>query len=110
MPNIKVYVDRRNGPTLSETLNDILPDIREMVCETLDVPPVACQLAVIEVAGLNDQPAINIELQLLTGPKRTQEFLRFLAERLRDMINEPTGLDVAVRMSSLDPVTYVSLK
>ncbi|MCC5988649.1 MAG: hypothetical protein JJT95_13275 [Pararhodobacter sp.] len=110
MPNIKFYVDTRNGPGTHETVSGLLPEIRSMICETLEVPRAACQFAVIEVAGLVDQPAINIELQLLSGPARTPEYLRCLGERLRDMLSGPTGLEVAVRMSSLDPVSYVSLK
>lgn len=110
MPNVKFYVDSRNCPATSETLAGMLPALRDLICETLEVPVAACQFAVIVVAGMDDQPAINTELHLLPGPARTPEYLRCVAQRLRDELADATGLSVAVRMSALDPETYVALK
>lgn len=110
MPNVKFYVDARNGPAASETISGMLPALRDLICETLEVPLAACQFAVINVAGMDDQPAINTELQLLPGPARTPEYLRCVAQQLRNELAQATGLSVAVRMSSLDPHTYVALK
>jgi len=110
MPNVKFYVDTRNGSAASATISGMLPVLRELICETLEVPIAACQLAVIEVAGMDDQPAINTELLLLPGPARTPDYLRCVAQRLRDELAQATGLSVAVRMSALDPQTYVALK
>ena len=110
MPNVKFYVDARHCPATSETLTGILPALRDLICETLEVPVAACQFAVIVVAGMDDQPAINTELHLLPGPARTPEYLRCVAQRLRDELADATGLSVAVRMSALDPETYVALK
>ncbi|MCC5971598.1 MAG: hypothetical protein JJU15_16770 [Pararhodobacter sp.] len=110
MPNIKFYVDARNCPATRDTIAGMLPELRVMLCESLEVPVAACQFAVIEVAGMDDQPAINTEMHLLPGPARTPDYLRCVAERLRDRLAQSTGLSVAVRMSSLDPVTYVALK
>lgn len=110
MPNVKFYVDVRRGPTATETISDMLPALRDLICETLEVPVAACQFAVIMVAGMDDQPAINTELHLLPGPARTPEYLRCVAQRLRDELALATGLSVAVRMSSLDPQSYVALK
>lgn len=110
MPNVKFYIDARNCPAARETVARMLPDLRTLICESLEVPEAACQFAVIEVAGMDDQPAINTELQLLAGPARTPEYLRCVAERLRDALARATGLSVAVRMASFDPQTYVALK
>jgi hypothetical protein len=110
MPNTKFYIDSRCGTGTRETVTHMLPEIRAMLCDRLQVPTEACQFAVIEVAGLDDQPEISIELQLLPSPARTHQLLNCVAERLRDMLSTPTGLRVAVRMSAVDPVSYVALK
>lgn len=110
MPNVKFYVDARRGPAASAVVSNMLPALRAMICETLEVPVAACQFAVIEVAGMDDQPAINTELHLMPSPARTPDYLRCVAQRLRDELAQATGLSVAVRMSSLDPHSYVALK
>lgn len=110
MPNVKFYIDSRNAPATRDTVARLLPDLRSLLCEDLGVPAAACQFAVIEVVGLEDQPAINAELHLLPGPARTPEYLTCVAQRLRDTLAQATGLTVAVRMSALDPQTYVALK
>lgn len=110
MPNVKVYIDRKNYPAAAEKVAAILPSLRDLLCESLGVTRSVCQFAVIEVAGLDDQPCINTELQLLSGPARTHEHLMGLALQLRDRLSQSTGLGVAIRMSSLDPHSYVVLK
>lgn len=110
MPNVKFYVDERELPPLRDSLSALLPELRSIVCESLSVTPAACQLAVIGVSGLEDQASINTELQIMPRPERTPEVLQQLARRLRDRLSGATGLSVAVRMSSLDPETYVALK
>ncbi|SDO63890.1 hypothetical protein SAMN05216196_107151 [Lutimaribacter pacificus] len=110
MPNVKFYIDSRNCPATRETLSGMLPDLRSLLCDSLRVTQAACQFAVIEVAGLEDQAQINTELSLLPSPERTPEMLSGLARRLRDEISRATGLGVVVRVSALDPRTYVTLK
>ncbi|KPQ06520.1 MAG: hypothetical protein HLUCCA12_09560 [Rhodobacteraceae bacterium HLUCCA12] len=110
MPNVKFYIDARTCPASREAIAGMLPDLRALICETLEVPPEACQFALIEVAGMDDQPQINTELQLLPSPTRTPDHLRGVAHRLRETLEQSTGVSVAVRMATLDPQTYVALK
>jgi hypothetical protein len=110
MPNVKFYIDGRHHPAAGDVIAAMLPDLRRMLCESLGVAREVCQFAVIETAGLDDQPAVNAELQLLTGPARTHEHLLGLARQLREELARATELTVAVRMSSIEPRSYVVLK
>lgn len=110
MPNVKIFVDDTHGPAVREALRGALPGLRDMLCDRLGTQPAACQLAVIAVAGLGDQPPINAELMLLPGTARTPEMLRAVGAELRAMVAEAAGLHTAVRFVTVDPVTYVALK
>lgn len=110
MPNIKLYVENRLWTARAATITDRLPPLRELLCRELSVPPSACQLAVLPVHGLPDQPPVNAELSILPTPERTRERLLRLAEGIRMLLGEATGETTAVRISTLDPVTYVALK
>lgn len=110
MPNVKFFVDASQCPAAREAIAGLLPALREMLCDSLGVERADCQFAVIEVAGLGDQPPINAELAFLPKPSRTPEALRAAALRLRAEVGAATGLHVAVRMASLDPATYIALK
>lgn len=110
MPNLKIFVDERRYPDLKTALADGLGPIRAMLCASLDVPVSACQFSVMPVMGMADQPAVNLELQILPRPERTSALLTDLCARLRDRLQVATGMNVAVRLSVLDPATYVALK
>lgn len=110
MPNVKFYVDAAHCPPAREALARMLPGLRDILCERLGVERAACQFAVIEVAGMEDQAAVNIELMLLPRPSRTPDTLRAVAEYLRAAVAQASGLHAAVRMVSLDPQTYLTLK
>lgn len=110
MPNTKFYIDSRCGAAVRDSVARLLPEIRTMLCQQLEVPRSACQFAVIEVAGLDDQPEISVELQMLPSPARTHYLLCNVGEKLRELLSSATGLRVAVRMSAVDPVSYVALK
>ncbi|MCE5973146.1 hypothetical protein LZA78_06620 [Sinirhodobacter sp. WL0062] len=111
MPNVKLYVDDTVWPAHAETLRASLQPLRELLCVELAVSVEACQLAIVPVIGLADQPQVNIELAILPRPERTPEKLRALGETLRGRIAPASGgARVAVRYTTLDPVTYVALK
>lgn len=110
MPNVKLYVDGSRYPAAQADLAALLPDLRDMLCERLSVGHAACQIAVIPVLGLPDQPLINAELHVLPRSERTPALLRQVAQDLRAHLHSATGLTVAVRITSLDPDTYLTLK
>lgn len=111
MPNVKLYVDEALWPAHKPALIAALPELRALLCRDLAVPPAACQVVIVPVWGLADQPAVNIELMILPRPERTAEKLRALGGALRALIGPVAGgASVAVRFASLDPETYVALK
>lgn len=110
MPNIKIFVDERAMVGLQDRLTALLPDLRSRLCTALGVDLAAAQMAVLPVLGLPDQPLINVELQVLTGPDRTPEALRDVARMVRDSITTATGAHAAVRIATFDPGGYVTLK
>lgn len=110
MPNLKLFVDDTALAAQRPQLAAALPELRALLCAGLDVTPSACQLAVIAVMGLADQPAINAELHLLPRPERSRARREDLARRLRDHLAAATGLSVAVRIALLDGESYVALK
>ena len=110
MPNVKIYVDDTLFPDLRARLEPMLAPVRAMLCRELGVDAAACQVAVIPVLAMPDQPPINTEMLILPRPDRTREAVTRVGQRLRDMIGTATGRHVAVRVSALDPDTYVALK
>lgn len=110
MPNLKIYVDETIFDGVRGRLSEALEPIRALLCDAFRVEPAACQLAVIPIMGLPDQPQVNIELLILPHAERTGEAIRAAAERLRSLLVSVTGARVAVRIAQLDPVTYVALK
>ncbi len=110
MPNLKIFVDQDAAGDLQDRLSALLPDLRARLCAALGVDLAAAQLAVLPVLGLPDQPAINVEVQILSGPARTPEALRSVAAMLRDTIAAATGAHAAVRIASFDPAAYLALK
>lgn len=111
MPNAKLYVDQSIWPGCQADLTAALAPMRAILCRDLAVPAAACQLAIVPVWGLADQPAVNVELSILPRPERTGEMLRALGAALQGLIGPAAGgVPVAVRISQLDPETYVALK
>ena len=64
----------------------------------------------LPVLALEDQPRINTELHILPHAARSRPRLQEVAAEIRSMLGEASGLSVAVRIATLDPVTYVALK
>lgn len=110
MPNMKIYIDEALPEASVKSLQSVLLPIREMLCADLKVDRSACQFAVLQVAGLSDQPQVNVELMILPKPDRTQETVRDVCRKLREIVIEASGLPVAVRAAALDPQTYIALK
>ena len=110
MPNIKIYIDEACYDAVRPAVSGLLPELREMLCEGLEVAPAACQFAVLPVLALPDQPRINAELHLMPRPSRTRDRLEQVAAGLRDNLSRVSGLTVAVRIAQLDAATYVALK
>ena len=110
MPNVKIYIDQACYDAVRPAVSDLLPDLRAMLCDLLEVAPDACQFAVLPVLGLPDQPRINAELHLMPRPSRTRDRLEQVAAGMRDSLSQASCLTVAVRIAQLDAATYVALK
>lgn len=110
MPNLKLYVDDTQYQAARPGLSALLPVLRNLLCDRFSVDPSACQMAVIPVMGVEDQPQINAELHVLIAPDRTPDMVRGAAHDVRACIHAATNLSVAVRIATLDPATYVALK
>ena len=110
MPNIKIYVDEAIYPTCRDRLAAALGPSVDMLCRELTVDRSACQIAVMPVLALPDLPPVNVEMQIMPRPDRTREALLDVCAKLRDMIGAATGTHVAIRVTLLDPETYIALK
>lgn len=110
MPNLKIHVEEATLAPCRDGLVAALPALRDLLCQRLGVAPSACQLAVLPVLGLPDQPPVNVELSILPGVERTRDRLVALAEAIRSDLEPLTQSRVAVRISQLDAATYVALK
>ncbi len=110
MPNVKIFVDEGLYPSVKGALAEALAPLREMLCRELAVEVPACQFAVMAVGGMADLPLVNVELAILPRPERTRDRLLAICADLRQMIGQATGTHVAVRVTALDPETYIALK
>lgn len=110
MPNAKLYVDQSVWEIQHADFKQSLSKIREVLCQYLNVPPAACQLALIPVSGLLDQPVVNIELHIMPHPDRTKDLLLTLSGKLQEIVGSFVKGGCAVRVATLDPMTYVALK
>ncbi|WP_245306967.1 hypothetical protein [Agrobacterium salinitolerans] len=110
MPNMKIYMDRSLPKQVHTKVEAMMVPLRMLLCETLAVDISACQLAVIQVYGMADQPAINIELSILPNANRTRQILLNLVKEIQRVVAAAATTEVAVRISQLDPATYVALK
>ena len=110
MPNLKIHIDQSLLEQVEGPIAALLAPLRGLLCQSLAVTPAACQLAVIAVRGLPDQPLVNVELAILPRPERTREKVTATCAAIQAMVAEAAGTHVAVRCSQLDPATYVALK
>ena len=110
MPNLKIFVDETLYPECRDGLAAAMEPIRAMLCHELKVEVPACQLALMPVLAMADLPRVNAEMQILPRPDRTRDHMISVSRRLQDMLSSVTGTRVAVRVTSLDPATYIALK
>ena len=110
MPNVKIYVDEDILAEHEAALTQILEPLREIVAQHLEVPHSACQLALLPVIALKDQPAMNVEIHIMPRAGRTQKYLEAMGTQIQQRLHDVTGRQVAFRCSQLDPTTYVTLK
>lgn len=110
MPNVKIHVDREILNRQAERLDSALLPLRELLCDRFGVQPAACQLAIIAVRGLNDQPNINVEIHILPRPERTSEHVTAVCGEVKSLIELASDTRTAVRCMQLDAQTYVALK
>ncbi|MEH6772302.1 MAG: hypothetical protein V7668_00110 [Cereibacter changlensis] len=110
MPNVKLYIDDSRYAEARPRISALLPGLRDMLCARLEVDRAACQLAVLPVLALPDQPGINAELHVLPRASRSRDRLEAVAAELRTLLAQDSGLTVAVRIVTLDAATYVALK
>lgn len=110
MPNLKIFVDDALYPDCRTALSQALGPIRDMLCHDLRVEVPACQFAVVPVGAMPDLPRVNVEMAILPRPERTRAVMLAVCGKLRDMIGAATGTTVAVRVTALDPETYIALK
>lgn len=110
MPNVKIFVDDTIHAGCREALGQALGPIRAMLCHDLQVDVPACQFAVVAVGAMPDLPRVNVEMAILPRPERTRDVVLAVCGKLRDMVGQATGTHVAVRVTALDPETYIALK
>ncbi|AWM27521.1 hypothetical protein [Sinorhizobium fredii] len=110
MPNVKIFVDETLYPSVREQLAKTLGPVRDMLCHDLSVDVPACQFAVLPVYAMLDLPRVNVELSIMPRAERTRDLLMSVCAKLREMVGDATGTHVAVRLTSLDPHTYIALK
>jgi hypothetical protein len=110
MPNVKIFVDEAIYPQCRDSLAAALGPIRSMLCSELDVEVPACQFALVPVMAMADLPRVNAEMQIMPKPERTRDHMTRVSRRLQEMLRSATGTHVAVRVTSLDPQTYIALK
>lgn len=110
MPNLKIFVDETLYPDCRTALAQALGPIRDMLCKDLHVDVPACQFAVLAVGAMPDLPRVNVEMAILPRPERTRDVVLAVCGKLRAMVEDVTKTHVAVRVTALDPATYVALK
>lgn len=110
MPNVKIFVDEALYPDCRVPLAAALGPIRDLLCREFGVDAPACQFAVMPVLAMADLPGVNVEIQILPRPDRTRTRVLEICNALRQMVAAATGTHVAVRVSTLDPETYIALK
>ncbi len=110
MPNVKIFVDEKLYPGCRDRLTMALGPLRDMLCRDLNVDVSACQFAVMPVMAMVDLPRVNVEMLILPKPERTRDVIVALMGMVREVLTQATGAHVAVRVSALDPETYIAMK
>jgi len=110
LPLLKIYVDEAMGPEQTDRLAAALPALRELVCRELKVDASICQFSIITVRGLSDQAQLTVEIQLLPKSERSRDLLLDVCGRVREALLEATQERAAIRVNTVDPVTYITMR
>ena len=110
MPILKIFADEAIGFEGTSKLVATLPSLRNLLCRGFDVDISICQCTVIPVHGLRDQALLAVEIQILPKPERTREMIIGVCNRLREALLEAVQEKAAVRVTTLDPATYVVVR
>lgn len=110
MPNVKIYADEAVFAGRGDELRAALTGLQQILCADLRVGVEACQIALIPVIGPLNQPAVNVELSILPRADRTPDAIRQTAEHIRILVSTAAAAHTAVRVSALDPASYLALK
>lgn len=110
MPNVKIFVEEALYAQRVGALRDALLPIRDLLCDGFKVDLAACQFAVVPALAMPDLPLVNVEMQLLPKADRTREAVLAVCQNLRGLVEAATGTHTAIRVSFLDPATYIALK
>ena len=110
MPNLKIYLEQPLWQSHGAVLCAALPALRDLLMRELEVPEAACQLAILPIHGLPDQPQCNVEFSFLMQSVRTPDRIREVCGVIRAHVGAIIGTPTAVRAMPLDPASYTALK
>lgn len=110
MPLLKVYVDALLWSERGEVMRKSLTEIHSYLCETFKVDASVCQILVIPLHGLPNQPLIAAEIQFMSKSERTRELILSAGDQLRRMLGGDWSESVVIRITQLDPERYIAIK
>lgn len=110
MPNIKIYIDEDIFADHKYAVTRTLEPLRDSVVRHLAAPHSACQIALVPVVGLKDQPAANVEMHIMPHPNRTRDVITAVGAEIQAILRDVIDAPIAFRCVQLDPATYVALK
>lgn len=110
MPNVKIFVEEALFANQGGALRNALLPLRDILCRGFGVDISACQFAVMPVMAMPDLPLVNVEMQILPRADRTRDAVLAVCQSVRDLVETAAGTHTAIRVSFLDPVTYIALK
>jgi len=110
LPLLKIYVDEAVGTEPQAKLVEALPALRELLCRELKVDASLCQFSIVSIRGLRDQARVSVEIQLLPKPERARDALISVCGQVREFLLNVSQERAAIRVSMLDPVTYIALR
>lgn len=89
-------------------VRESLAPLREIICSLLKVEKSACQFVIVPAYVMAGQAVVNVEIAILPKPERTRPMLSALAEKVQLLMANVIEGRIAVRLSILDPATYIS--
>lgn len=110
MPNVKILVDESVLAERREQVRSTLGPLRDLICEQMHVPASACQIVVIPVIGLPDQPCANMDMFNISREGRTRNMVESACAAFQTLLETALEGKVAVRAIGFDQNDYVSLK